>query len=144
MSFGGSRSVTGLFPESGLPAPARLPPWPGRIFRETRRPTLIGSSLYAIGLLIERLASSPVAGADDTDALSANREAHGQDAASHLPERKVPTLRNAMRSVFGKDKLWVIENLDREIERNSVLLLIDSSLLLAPFELHEKGITADA
>ncbi len=49
-----------------------------------------------------------------------------------------------MRSVFGKDKLWVIENLDREIERNSVLLLIDSSLLLAPFELHEKGITADA
>lgn len=101
--------MIGLFPVDGRPAPGRLPPCPGRISRPTRRPILIGSSLYAIRLLIECLPFSPISGPDEPDALAADGEANCQNAPAYPSEGEVARFGSTMRSIFGKHEARIID-----------------------------------
>ncbi|MCC6848178.1 MAG: hypothetical protein IT294_06715 [Deltaproteobacteria bacterium] len=143
-SFGGSRSVIGLLPVDGRPAPAREPPWPGRISFPTRRPILIGSSLYTIRLLIEKLALSPVARTDDTDAVAPDHKADRQNTAAHPSKSEVPRLGPTMGGIFGEHDSRIIEHLLREFEGDAVFGEVIAGLVPVPLELHRRTIVDDA
>jgi hypothetical protein len=87
-------------------------------------------------LLIEFLALSPISGPDDSHALVADGETHGQDSAAYVAEREIAKLASAMRSVFGEHQSGIIKDLGCELEGYAVLGQVVAGLPLVPFELH--------
>jgi len=92
--------------------------------------------VYTIRLLIECLALSPVSGTDDSDSLTPEHEAHGQDPTVHPPESKVTVLGATVCGIFGEHESAIIEYLGCKLERDAVLGHVVTGLSLVPLELH--------
>ena len=77
--------------------------------------------MYLIFALIDCLASSPVAGAEDSDDVAAVREADSHHAPSDSTETIVAFLDGAVRQVFCNDTSWVDEGQLCRCEGDSML-----------------------
>jgi hypothetical protein len=89
-------------------------------------------------LLIVRLTPSPVAGTDDANPLSSEREADGQNSGADSTESEIARFGAAVRRVFGENELRIPKRPGSLQKGDAVLDLVVHRFLRVPFEDHPR------
>jgi hypothetical protein len=95
----------------------------------------MGSSVYLIFSLINCLAFTPIAGAEDADGAVAVSKSHGQHATFDHAEAIETLLVEAVLQVSGDYALRIGESKLGIGKRNAMLALIDGVLVRIPLEM---------
>jgi hypothetical protein len=85
-------------------------------------------------LLINLLPLSPVAGAEDSNGIAANRETHRENSFPDATKTEVPLLAPAVSYVFGDHTPRIGKSVLSDLERHAVFALILLILIAIPLE----------